>query len=474
MAEIKLPETVEGFIDWTRRPFRLEESDGPSVDVQVAPGLRAGGLWTITTRFPGEILTADKYNADRQAMVDNAMPQMIDDYSASVAQMQATTNPFPGGSPSLAQNLAGEIERIRYVLKSFNPAGQWYELPTLGFKPPGGFKLSNNEPMLGQRTNGSYGNLLMMGGDDNIYVGYDQPATKQIVLGSAGAQVSLLGPVYAASSLTVNGQLSLKKGSWLNWDAINAIAVGLDNFIYIGGNAANNIFMSKYVTCQAGANIAGLNVTGGGLNVAGPVTISGSMSITGTVTMAGGSTFAVTGALALTKGNWVTWGDVNGITVDGSNNQVYIGGAGATYIQLQKSTAVYGSLYVQSDTNVGGSISAAGSIIAGAGGNGLIDGITAVRAWCRWVGGFAGQIGFSQGYAVGPFGSQHYAYRFVLQRPYVNGYAVAVTIEVSAGGINNAIARVVPENAQQFLVVISNTETNPIGSDFHLIVMGSL
>ena len=92
------------------------------------------GLYSITTRVAGETLTAAKYNADHQNHVDNQTPQQTDDYSSSVAQMQTTTNPGEVGSESQATSLAGELERIRFMVlelsQQFNPdMAQWYQSP---------------------------------------------------------------------------------------------------------------------------------------------------------------------------------------------------------------------------------------------------------------------------------------------------------------------------------------------------------
>ena len=75
------------------------------------------GLYTITTRSLGELITAAVYNADHQNHIDNATPQMTDDYSSNVSQMQTVTDPGEVATESLATSLAGEIERLRFMLK---------------------------------------------------------------------------------------------------------------------------------------------------------------------------------------------------------------------------------------------------------------------------------------------------------------------------------------------------------------------
>jgi|SRR6185437_13092840 len=84
------------------------------------------GLYTITTRATGTILTAAIYNADHQNHVTNQNPSMTGAYSDDEAQMQLQTSPGAPGAASLAQSLAGELERIRYMMAQIIGATYWY------------------------------------------------------------------------------------------------------------------------------------------------------------------------------------------------------------------------------------------------------------------------------------------------------------------------------------------------------------
>lgn len=69
-------------------------------------------------------------------------PSLINDHSANVAQMQQTTNPGTTGSESLATDLRGELERLRYVVhqikNAYQPVTNWYDpMPTLQVGPAG-------------------------------------------------------------------------------------------------------------------------------------------------------------------------------------------------------------------------------------------------------------------------------------------------------------------------------------------------
>src|SRR5207245_10042694 len=92
------------------------------------------GLYTITTRAVGTILTASIYNADHQKHVTNQNPQQTGAYSDTVVQMQTITDPGGIGTESLAPSLAGEIERLRFIIKNLitnidSTRTQWYDKP---------------------------------------------------------------------------------------------------------------------------------------------------------------------------------------------------------------------------------------------------------------------------------------------------------------------------------------------------------
>src|SRR5262245_19654393 len=89
----------------------------------------SAGLYTHTTRTTGTVLTAAIYNADHQNHITNQNPSMTGAYSDTVGQMQTITNPGTPGSESLAISLAGELERIRFMLKAITGNAQWYGTP---------------------------------------------------------------------------------------------------------------------------------------------------------------------------------------------------------------------------------------------------------------------------------------------------------------------------------------------------------
>lgn len=86
-------------------------------------------LYSHTTRANGLILTASIYNSDHQNHIDNGVPAQLDDYSTNATQMQSLVDPGGVGTESLATNLAGEFERIRFAIDRIVGGAQWYSAP---------------------------------------------------------------------------------------------------------------------------------------------------------------------------------------------------------------------------------------------------------------------------------------------------------------------------------------------------------
>jgi len=85
-----------------------------------------GSNYSHTTRASGLILTASIYNTDHTNHITSLDPSTMDDYSSTVAQMKTTTDPYPAAVESLATNLAGELARIRFLIKQITGEAEWY------------------------------------------------------------------------------------------------------------------------------------------------------------------------------------------------------------------------------------------------------------------------------------------------------------------------------------------------------------
>lgn len=84
------------------------------------------GLYTITTRAAGSILTAAIYNSDHQNHVTNDNPSMMGAFSDDEIQMQIQNSPGIPGTPNLAVSMADELAAIRYVLAQILGETYWY------------------------------------------------------------------------------------------------------------------------------------------------------------------------------------------------------------------------------------------------------------------------------------------------------------------------------------------------------------
>ena len=352
-------------IDWTRRPWRLP-TDGPSGPIVFdVPGTHSGN-WAIVPRVPGEVLTAAKYNADRQAAVDGDQPLLIDDYSNTLAEMQAETNPYPGGSISQAVSLAGELERLRYVLHQLNPdAPAWYAVPSIGISIEtitaesltitGSATIEGSLTVVNQitvgelhasghiwahdlyvnNTRGVFGTrydgtthqaLITIGGDDNVYIGTGLPA---------GRIIHLDGDVYAVGHVVAD-HLFLPNSGQVSGQRVN---LSQQSLIYVGGDdnvwVANGLPANKYVFIGSGGNVS----------------LVGSTS--------------VGGQLTLTKGYYLAWNTALGITVEPVTNYMQIGLADVSRVFIHPP------------------ITTGGDITVGATGTGAVYGRNIAKAWGR-------------------------------------------------------------------------------------------
>jgi hypothetical protein len=90
----------------------------------------AGGLFArLKTWRTKENVRSTDLNNEFNNIINNLKPDQLDDYSATVSQMQSETNPGAVGTESQATSLAGELERLRYVIRRAFGIDNWYENP---------------------------------------------------------------------------------------------------------------------------------------------------------------------------------------------------------------------------------------------------------------------------------------------------------------------------------------------------------
>ena len=83
----------------------------------------------IKTWVSNEVLTAADLNGEFNNILNNMDPDGIEDFSNNVSQMQSAADPGGVGTESLATTLAGEIQRLRFVINRIVSGAQWYVSP---------------------------------------------------------------------------------------------------------------------------------------------------------------------------------------------------------------------------------------------------------------------------------------------------------------------------------------------------------
>lgn len=99
------------------------------------------GLYTITTRADGTVLTATIFNADHVNHVTNTEPMMVNSHEPDVATMDIETSPTIAGQPSQPTNVAGELERLRFSLTRIKQLISGGTAPAHWYVPVGGQSL---------------------------------------------------------------------------------------------------------------------------------------------------------------------------------------------------------------------------------------------------------------------------------------------------------------------------------------------
>ncbi|MDP2682010.1 MAG: hypothetical protein Q8P28_04265 [Deltaproteobacteria bacterium] len=86
------------------------------------------------TFVAGEVLTAVNLNGIETNILNNFTFAGMDDYSASLAEMRTTTDPYPASVESQPTSAQGELERIRYQDVLITGETYWYQDPKLSLK----------------------------------------------------------------------------------------------------------------------------------------------------------------------------------------------------------------------------------------------------------------------------------------------------------------------------------------------------
>ncbi len=85
-----------------------------------------GNYSKLVTVSTGQLITASERNNEHDNHINNATPAGVDDYSASLGEMQTTADPYPASVASQATTLAGELARLRYLVAQITGEANWY------------------------------------------------------------------------------------------------------------------------------------------------------------------------------------------------------------------------------------------------------------------------------------------------------------------------------------------------------------
>lgn len=262
-------------IDWEVRPRSRRSADG---GIQYPPSTReivplAGGLWVYTPAVPNQLITADFYNATQQNIINNFIPGKIDDYSTTLAEMGSETDPYPGGAPSLATTLAGELERIRFVIHRLQPSAvAWYAVASVAGGTPGQDQmvLKNNAAIVAYRPDGvTQQSLLKLGADGNVYIAQGLPSPAAVLIDDI---VLYGGP-----------------GSYINMPRPGGLYFGSD-LTALFSDAGKNLFLgagAASISVQAPTTFSAATLTQGPATFNGTVQVNSPVGIGGTLTMGG-------------------------------------------------------------------------------------------------------------------------------------------------------------------------------------------
>lgn len=106
----------------------------------------------VKTWVSTEDVSYSDLNAEFDNILNNLTAANVDDYSATVSQMQSTVDPGEVGSESLATSVAGEIQRLRQLISEITGEDEWYESPVsslLGLANSIGTGLTDNRIVSG-------------------------------------------------------------------------------------------------------------------------------------------------------------------------------------------------------------------------------------------------------------------------------------------------------------------------------------
>lgn len=208
---------------------------------------------------------ADEVMANFNEIKNNFDFDTLDDASANAAAMQATTDPYPAGSESLATDGTGELKRLRYVLSQILGTQYWYIYPDTVTKTTTYTATVNDKIILCDTSGGAWTLTLptAVGNDDKEYV---------IVLVTAGNDLTIDGDgtetIAGATTVTLSFQYQVITifSDGANWQVKgnyniqstgthSATITGVANYASGGVQTFRYIRTNDIVQCHVAVNV---------------------------------------------------------------------------------------------------------------------------------------------------------------------------------------------------------------------------
>lgn len=190
----------------------------------------------------GEVLYAADLNNEFNNLLNGFTPSLIEGASANVTAMQAVADPGNVGTESLASNLLGEVQRLRFQLKAFSGEAQWYVPPVTTIKSIN----TNITPLLNNtvKTDGTdpgKGGLTYLNDSFYILQVTDSAPTTQ----TRTSAVCSLSTIGRAVEVKVRGKLNSASTDYfgaVNWKTSSAYQTWLVYFELLRSTDAGSNF----------------------------------------------------------------------------------------------------------------------------------------------------------------------------------------------------------------------------------------
>ena len=280
-----------------------------------------GPCSVFRTWATGDSLTAGDLNSSfTTAVATNMVFSCLNDYSATNAQMQTTTDPYPSGAESLATTGQGELERLRFVLRNLKRqvdnvgVTQWY-IPTNRLtNKSGAGVVAGDVVVIGTTTASSFTTTTT-----SSYTGKIGVAIATIANDAVG-EVAFIG----IQTVKVNGATTI--GRWLRTHTVATEAIDTTT---LSSAAAPAGAFAIALTSSAGAGTVSAYLLGSTAGATAAAPTIQVFTANGTYTKPAG----LTAALVITTGGGGGGGAANVATAGG-------GGGGGTAIELLAASAI--------------------------------------------------------------------------------------------------------------------------------------